>query len=130
MRARVLSAEFASELQEPIIGTVIALGFLYAATNTTLAGHELLIMGILLVRTIRSARPIQRGFQRFVQEHDRLRSLERFLAKAEAAADVSGGVRFRTSPGRSPSSRSASPMPAGRSWTACPSISRTPGLRR
>ena len=91
MRARVLSAEFASELQEPIIGTVIALGFLYAATNTTLAGHELLIMGILLVRTIRSARPVQRGFQRFVQEHDRLRSLERFLAKVEAAADVSAG---------------------------------------
>jgi ATP-binding cassette subfamily C protein len=91
MRARALSAEFARELQEPIIGTIIAVGFLYAATNTTLAGHELLIMGILLVRTIGSARPVQRSYQRFAQEHDRLHSLERFLAKVEAAADVSAG---------------------------------------
>lgn len=90
-RARVLSAEFAGELQEPVIGTIVAVGFLYAATSTTLAGHELLIMGVLLVRTIRSARPIQRGLQRFAQERDRLRSLERFLAKVEAAADVSTG---------------------------------------
>ena len=91
LRARVLSGEFASELQEPIIGTIIAVGFLYAATQTTLAGHELLIMGILLVRTIRSARPIQRGFQRFMQSYDRFRELNRFLTKVEAAADTSSG---------------------------------------
>ena len=89
LHTRVLSGEYASELQEPIVGTLIAIGFLYAATTTTLAGHELLIMGVLLVRTIRSARPIQRGFQRFAQEYDRFRALERFLVKVEAEADVS-----------------------------------------
>lgn len=86
-RQRDFAAEHAGELQEPIIGTAIALGFLYAATTTTLAGHELLIMGILLVRTVRSARPIQRGLQRFAQDHDRFRSLGRFLERIEAAAE-------------------------------------------
>ena len=94
LRTRVFSGEYASELQEPLIGTLIAVGFLYAATHTTLAGHELIVMAILLVRTIRTARPIQRGMQRFAQDYDRLTALERFLDKVEAEADLSPGTAY------------------------------------
>jgi ATP-binding cassette, subfamily C, bacterial len=91
LRKRVLSSEYASELQEPIVGTIVAVGFLYAATTASLAPHELVIMGILLVRTIKSVRPVQRGTRRFFQSYDQYRSLNRFLAEVEHAADVRHG---------------------------------------
>jgi ATP-binding cassette subfamily C protein len=88
LRARVLSSEYASELQEPIIGTIIAGGFLYAATSPTLAPQELLLMSILLVRTISSIGPIQRRFHRFLQNYDQFHSLRAFVAEVEKAAEV------------------------------------------
>ena len=88
----VLSPEYSADLQEPIIGVVIAVGFYLAVTRLQLQVHDLLILSILMIRTIAALLPMQRLAQRFITSYDQYRSLSRLLQISEEAKEVSRGT--------------------------------------
>lgn len=96
MRTRVFSSEYAVELQEPIIGMLIAGGFFLALHTLHLTLHEVVIMALLLVRTVGAITPIQRDFQKFTQAYDQFESLELMLKQCRGEAEVSLGSALPT----------------------------------
>ncbi len=91
-RLRILSAEFSADLQEPVIGAVLAIGFYLAVTELSLEVHDLLIMSVLMIRTIAALLPMQRQAQQFIQTYDQYRSLCSLLQITEEAKEVSAGT--------------------------------------
>ena len=91
LRTRVVSSEYVSEMQEPVIGCLFAVGFFYTTQDTTLNASDIIIMAILLVRTISLLGPMQKTFQRFLQSFDQYRSLKSLLKETAVAAEASGG---------------------------------------
>lgn len=94
LRSRVFSGEYASEIQEPVIGAVIAVGFFLALHSMALPLHEVAIMALLLVRTLGALAPIQRQLQKFIQTFDQYQSLEDLVAETVAAAEEEGGTEI------------------------------------
>jgi ATP-binding cassette, subfamily C, bacterial len=90
LRTRVVSSEYVSEIQEPVVGCLLAVGFYFATQATSLNSHDVIVMAILLVRTIGLLGPTQKTFQRFTQSYDQYRSLENLLKETAAAMEVSG----------------------------------------
>ena len=91
LRARVISGEYVSEMQEPVIGILLALAFYYVTQSSTLHPTDVIIMAILLVRTIAILSPLQRIILRFIQSYDLFRSLNDLLRETEEAAEPRGG---------------------------------------
>ena len=92
-RSRLLGPEFAADLQEPVIGAVLAIGFYLAITRLHLEVHDLLIMSLLMIKTIAALVPMQRLAQRFIQSYDQYRSIRRLLAASEEAREIWTGTR-------------------------------------
>jgi ATP-binding cassette subfamily C protein len=93
LRARVISGEYVSEMQEPVIGCLLAVAFYYATQSPSLHPTDVIIMAILLVRTIAILSPLQRTVLRFIQSYDLFRSLNDLLKETEEAAEPLGGSR-------------------------------------
>jgi ATP-binding cassette, subfamily C, bacterial len=91
LRSRVFHGEYASDIQEPVIGGVLALGFFLALHSMTLPLHEVAIMAILLVRTISILAPIQGKLQKFIQAFDQYKALDELVVDTATAAEVSEG---------------------------------------
>jgi ATP-binding cassette, subfamily C, bacterial len=91
LRSRVFHGEYASDIQEPVIGGVLALGFFLALHSMTLPLHEVVIMAILLVRTISILAPIQGKLQKFIQAFDQYKALDDLVVDTANAAEVSEG---------------------------------------
>jgi ATP-binding cassette, subfamily C, bacterial len=91
LRTRVVSSEYVSEMQEPVIGCLLAIGFYYATQSSSLNTIDVIIMALLLVRTISILGPLQKTFQRFMQSFDQYQSLQHLLRETADAAEVSGG---------------------------------------
>lgn len=91
LRTRVVSSEYVSEMQEPVIGCLLAIGFYYATQSAALHSADVIIMALLLVRTVSILGPMQKTFQRFMQSFDQYKSLRRLLKETADAAEVSGG---------------------------------------
>ena len=89
LRTRVVSSEYVSEMQEPVIGCLFAVGFYYATQGTSLNAHDIIIMAILLVRTIGLLGPMQKTFQRFIQS---LRPISVTEEPAEGNGGCGGGL--------------------------------------
>ena len=87
-RAKVFGPQFAADLQEPVIGTVLAVGIYLAVTRLQLQISDLLILSMLMVKTIAALMPMQRLAQRFIQSYDQYRSLTRLLQVSEEAREV------------------------------------------
>jgi ATP-binding cassette subfamily C protein len=96
LRTRVFSSEYAAELQEPIIGLLIAGGFFFALYHLHLSLQEVVIMALLLIRTISAITPIQRDFQKFTQAYDQYQSLEALTKQTRNAAEVWPGRALPT----------------------------------
>ena len=103
MRSRVLSAEYAEELQAPLIAVCMVLGLLGGSTLLHLSGHELLLASILLVRLINSFGFVQRGSQRLMTAQVWLNSARSLIDAAAASQeqltgtkqpDPAAGIRF------------------------------------
>ena len=103
MRSRVLSAEYAEELQAPIIAICMVLGLLGGSQLLGLGGHELLLAAILLVRLVNTFGFVQRGSQRLMMAQVGLGSARNLIAAAESSQeqltgtvppDPAAGVRF------------------------------------
>ena len=86
-RGGIMAPEFAADLQEPVIGAVLAVGLYLAITHLNLQIHDLLIMSILIVKTIAALMPMQRLAQRFIQSYDQYRSVRRLLETSERARE-------------------------------------------
>ena len=102
MRSRVLSAEYAEELQAPIIAICMVLGLL-GGSQLGLGGHELLLAAILLVRLVNTFGFVQRGSQRLMMAQVWLGSARSLVAAAKSSQeqltgttppDPAAGVRF------------------------------------
>ncbi|HYN39791.1 MAG TPA: ABC transporter ATP-binding protein [Rhodospirillales bacterium] len=93
LRARVISSEYVTEMQEPVIGVLLAVAFYYATQEATLHPTDVIIMAILLVRTISILSPLQRVVLKFIQSYDLYRSLVDLLDETAAAAENAGGTR-------------------------------------
>ena len=91
LRTRVVSSEYVSEMQEPVIGCLLAVGFYYATQSPTLHSTDVIIMALLLVRTISLLGPMQKTFQRFMQSYDQYNSLKDLLKETADAAEDAGG---------------------------------------
>jgi len=92
-RNPVLSGEHAADLQEPIVGIVLAVGFYVAITQLQLHVTDLLVMSILMLKTVSALLPMQRLGQRFIQSHDQYRSLSELLRVTNEAREVATGGR-------------------------------------
>jgi ATP-binding cassette subfamily C protein len=90
-RTAVLSGEYAADLQEPVIGALLAVGLYLAISSLTLQVHDVLIMSILMVKTVTALLPMQRQAQRFIQSHDQYRSLRELLRTTERAREEAHG---------------------------------------
>jgi ATP-binding cassette subfamily C protein len=103
MKSRVLSAEYAEELQAPLIAVCLVMGLAGGSTLLHLGGHELLLMAILLVRLVNTFGFVQRAAQRLLTVQAWLTSARRLMNEAEASQerltgtivpDPRQGVRF------------------------------------
>jgi ATP-binding cassette subfamily C protein len=92
-RMPLLSGEHAADLQEPVVGIVLAVGFYVAVTQLQLHITDLLVMSILMIKTISTLLPMQRLGQRFIQSHDQYRSLCELLRVTSDAREVATGRR-------------------------------------
>jgi len=92
MRSKVISSEFASELQEPIIASLLCLGLYIATVLWKIQLHEQIIVGLLLLRLIGSFSQIQRAYQRFVSSRDMYKSVGKLLAQSAKARETLPGV--------------------------------------
>lgn len=91
LRQKAISAEYAAELQEPVIGGLLAGAFFLAMHSLDRPLTDVVIMALLLVRTLSVLMPIQRYLQRLLQAYDLYHSLTSLLATFEAAQERSGG---------------------------------------
>ena len=103
MKSRVLSTEYAEELQAPIIAICMVLGLLGGSKLLGLGGHELLLGSILLVRLVNTFGFVQRNSQRLMMAQVWLASARSLVAAAESSQeqltgtvppDPAAGVRF------------------------------------
>lgn len=92
MRSRVLSAEYAEELQAPIIAICMVLGLLGGSQLLHLGGHELLLAAILLVRLVNTFGFVQRGSQRLMMAQVWLGSARSLIAQAESSQEQLTGT--------------------------------------
>ena len=84
-------SEFAGELQEPVIGAALALGFYFAVLHLSLDMIELFIMAILLVKTIGVLVPLQKISRRFLQDFDQYSALLDLLKDTQQMEEASFG---------------------------------------
>jgi ATP-binding cassette, subfamily C, bacterial len=103
MKSRVLSAEYAEELQAPIIAMCLVIGLVGGSSLLGLTGHELLLAAILLVRLVNTFGFVQRASERLISAQIWLGSANRLIGEASAsqeqlvgteAPDPAAGIRF------------------------------------
>jgi ATP-binding cassette subfamily C protein len=93
MRNRVLSAEYAEELQAPLIAVCMVLGLLGGSMLLHLNGHELLLAALLLVRLINTFGFVQRGSQRLMTAQVWLNSARNLIDAAAANQEQPSGTK-------------------------------------
>lgn len=105
MRSRILSTEYAEELQAPLIAISLVLGLLGGSMLLKLAGQELLLIAILLVRLANTFGFVQRATERLSTTQVRVASTRHLIAEAAASQeqftgtvlpDPRHGVRFES----------------------------------
>lgn len=103
MKSRVLSSEFADELQAPLVAACLVGGLVGGSMVLNLGGHELLIVAILLVRLVNTFGVVQRSSHRLQVATAGLNSAKRLVDEAEnrqetfegtVEPDPRAGVRF------------------------------------
>jgi ATP-binding cassette, subfamily C, bacterial len=92
MKSRVLSAEYAEELQAPLIAICLVLGLLGGSSLLHLGGHELLLAALLLVRLVNTFGFVQRGSQRLMTAQIWLSSARQLIASAAASQELLSGT--------------------------------------
>ena len=100
MRAKVLTSEFSSEIQEPVIGLCLALGFYVAISAWDMAFEEMILLGFILARTIQSFYGIQRTYHRIIVNQAHFQQVMATIdATAREREDLSGRLQPRLEQG-------------------------------
>ena len=86
-------SEFAGELQEPVIGALLAFGFYFAVRHLSLEMVELFILPLLLVKTVGALVPLQKISRRFLQDFDQYSALRDLLNDTRSMAEPAFGDR-------------------------------------
>lgn len=103
MKSRILSMEYAEELQAPLIAMCLVLGLMGGSSLLHLSGHELLLAAILLVRLVSTFGFVQRASERLSTAQVWLGSASRLISEAAASQeqftgtetpDPVAGIRF------------------------------------
>lgn len=84
-------SEFASEVQEPVIGAFLAISFYFAVSHLSVNLVELFIMAVLLVKTIGVLMPMQKTFRRFMHDFDQFGTLRALLIETAGMAEQPSG---------------------------------------
>jgi ATP-binding cassette subfamily C protein len=92
MRTKVLSGEFASEFQEPLIAALLCMGLYVATTEWHLKLHQQVIIGLLLIRLITALQMAQRTYQRLVSLQDMYNSVGHLLRESLEAEEIYTGT--------------------------------------
>ena len=91
---RVRLSEYAGEMQEPIIGGLLAALFLMTLADTNQPVHYLLVIAIISAKAFGTLKSIQRCLLSFVNKYDAYLAIRHFLEKIEGAREVSSGTSY------------------------------------
>lgn len=92
MKSRVLSSEYADELQAPLVAICLVGGLVGGSALLHLGGHELLIIAILLVRLVNTFSIVQRSGHRLNAVHVWLNSGRHLVEEAEKRQELFTGT--------------------------------------
>lgn len=91
MRAKVVSMEFASEIQEPVIALGLAAGFYVAISVWTMPFDQMVLLGFVLARSIHAVYGLQRAWHRVIVTENNFRQILQAIEETEAEReDLSG----------------------------------------
>jgi len=92
MRTKVITSEFASELQEPILAGLLCIGLYFATSHLQLQLHQEVVLGLLLIRTISAFSVIQRTLHRLTASEEIYRATSRMLDGSERTKEMLTGT--------------------------------------
>jgi ATP-binding cassette subfamily C protein len=93
LERRVLARESLRALQEPVVGTLLALGLFAALRVFAIPLSSTLVLGLVFTRALTRVASIQGKYQAMVSETSALWSIDARIREAEAAREPQGGAR-------------------------------------
>ncbi len=90
LKRRVFAQEALRSLQEPVVISIIALGFLAAITVFAMPFPSLAVLGLLFTRTLGRINRMQRKYQSVLLEESALWSIREMVERAEREAETTG----------------------------------------
>jgi ATP-binding cassette subfamily C protein len=91
-RTKVITSEFASELQEPVLAGLLCVGLYLATYRLHLLLHQEVVLGFLLIRTIAALTVIQRTLHRLSASEDIYRAIRQLLTGSVKAREKRTGT--------------------------------------
>ena len=96
LRRQVVNQHALKNLEEILVTLVIGVGFYAAMVHWQVALSELLVMGLLLLRSVSSVGKVQRQLQKAVQFETAYWSMRALIDEGRAAREEWGGTRAPT----------------------------------
>ena len=93
LERRVLAREALRALQEPVVGTLLALGLFAALRIFTIPLSSTLVLGLVFTRALTRVASIQGKHQALVSETSALWAIDARIREAETAREPTGGGR-------------------------------------
>jgi ATP-binding cassette subfamily C protein len=93
LRRRVLARESLRALQEPVVGTLLALGLFAALRIFAIPLSSTLVLGLVFTRALTRVASIQGKYQAMISETSALWAIDARIREAEDAREPSGGER-------------------------------------
>jgi ATP-binding cassette, subfamily C, bacterial len=93
LERRVLAREALRALQEPVVGTLLALGLFAALRIYSIPLSSTLVLGLVFTRALTRVASIQGKYQAMVSETSALWAIDARIREAEAAREPLGGAQ-------------------------------------
>jgi len=93
LQRRVLAKEALRALQEPILGSLLAVGLFCALALLEMPLSSVLVLGLVFTRALMKVNSIQSKYQAMVTEASALWSIDDLIQRAETAREPTGGTR-------------------------------------
>jgi ATP-binding cassette subfamily C protein len=93
LQRRVLSREALRALQEPVVGTLLALGLFGALRVFAIPLSSTLVLGLVFTRALTRVASIQGKYQAMISETSALWAIDERIHEAERAREPAGGDR-------------------------------------
>jgi ATP-binding cassette subfamily C protein len=93
LQRRVLARESLRALQEPVLGTLLAVGLFAALRWFAIPLASVLVLGLVFIRALTRVASIQGKYQAMVSETSALWAIDARIREAESAREPTGGTR-------------------------------------